>query len=286
MTSSDPKMQILSLGAGVQSSALLLMSIRGLLPKLDLAVFADTQWEPREVYEHLERLKGIAADSGIQVVTVTGGNLREQFVEGFDNPDKHHSSIPLFVLQPDGSKGMVRRQCTTDYKIKPVEGYIRSHVLNLKPKQHAPKAELIDHWFGISYDEMGRAKRSTVKWKRHVFPFLHNIVHEPMLSKPWRRRDCIQWLESEFPKLEVPRSACIGCPYHSNHEWRRIKDDPEAWADAVEFDKTVRTASDMDGQMFLHRDCVPLDQVDLRTDREMGQGVFSFEDECDGMCGT
>ena len=37
-----PVLNVLSLGAGVQSSTLLLMSCRGVLPKLDAAIFADT----------------------------------------------------------------------------------------------------------------------------------------------------------------------------------------------------------------------------------------------------
>lgn len=39
-------LKVLSLGAGVQSSALLLMSCRGVLPRIDAAVFADTRFEP------------------------------------------------------------------------------------------------------------------------------------------------------------------------------------------------------------------------------------------------
>ena len=50
-------MKILSLGAGVQSTTVLLMSIRGELPRIDHAIFADTGWEPKAVYEHLDRLK-------------------------------------------------------------------------------------------------------------------------------------------------------------------------------------------------------------------------------------
>ena len=60
--------QILSLGAGIQSSALLLMSARGVLPKLDGAVFADTGWEPATVYETLEWLKVEAEKAGIPVL--------------------------------------------------------------------------------------------------------------------------------------------------------------------------------------------------------------------------
>ena len=39
-------LRILSLGAGVQSTALLLMSIRGEIDRRDCAIFADTGWEP------------------------------------------------------------------------------------------------------------------------------------------------------------------------------------------------------------------------------------------------
>ena len=41
-------MRVLSLGAGVQSSTLLLMACHGEL-ELDAAIFADTQWEPQWV---------------------------------------------------------------------------------------------------------------------------------------------------------------------------------------------------------------------------------------------
>lgn len=50
-------MRILSLGAGVQSTTLLLMSRHGDIAPLDGAVFADTGWEPQEVYRHLAWLE-------------------------------------------------------------------------------------------------------------------------------------------------------------------------------------------------------------------------------------
>ena len=49
---------VISLGAGVQSTVLLLMAEQGLiLPRPIAAVFADTGWEPRQVYQHLEWLE-------------------------------------------------------------------------------------------------------------------------------------------------------------------------------------------------------------------------------------
>jgi len=276
--------QILSFGAGVQSTALLLMSCRGLLPKLDLAIFSDTGWEPDEVYRHLEWCKVYAADHGIPMVTVTGGNIREQYVD-FLNKGTRFASIPLHVVQPNGDKGMNRRQCTSEFKIVPIENHLRREVMGLKYRQRAPKTIQMHQWIGISYDEMQRAKRASVPWKEHRFPFLHDLIHEPMLDKPWRRNKIKDWLIENYPEIHVPRSACIGCPYHDNTEWRRIKDNPKAWADAVEFDEAVRTQTELKGQAFLHRSCKPLAEVDLRTDVEHGQDLLGFMGECDGMCG-
>lgn len=49
-----PQMKILSLGAGVQSSTLALMCEAGEIEKPDYAIFADTGWEPRHVYQWLD----------------------------------------------------------------------------------------------------------------------------------------------------------------------------------------------------------------------------------------
>lgn len=57
--------RVLSLGAGVQSTTLFLMSLRGELPPLDAAIFADTQWEPKAVYKHLNWLVQLAEEAGV-----------------------------------------------------------------------------------------------------------------------------------------------------------------------------------------------------------------------------
>ena len=46
-------LKVLSLAAGVQSTALLLMSVKGELDRPDCAIFADMAWEPAAVYAHL-----------------------------------------------------------------------------------------------------------------------------------------------------------------------------------------------------------------------------------------
>jgi len=277
--------RILSLGAGVQSTCILLMSCRGELPKLDLAIFSDVGWEPKEVYEHFEWLREEAAKYGVPVVTVQNGNLRDDYLEGIQEGGPRFASLPAFTMSPEGKKGMIRRMCTSEYKIVPVEKYIRREVLGLRPRQHAPKEVVVEQWMGISADEVTRIKNAVVKWKIHVFPLCNYPSTHEYLERPWRRFDCIDWLKENYPHHPVPRSACIGCPYHSNEEWRRIRENETQWADAVEFDSKIRTQRNLDGQAYLHRSCLPLDQVDLRTEEEKGQMPL-WDDECDGMCGV
>jgi hypothetical protein len=280
-------LKVLSLGAGVQSTTVLLMSCRGALPKLDAAVFADTQWEPAEVYEHLAWLEQEAARYGIPVHRVTRGNLRQDAIDfqkySKSADGKRYASMPLHVLNPDGSRGMVRRQCTSEYKIEPIERFMRRQMLGLAHGQHAPREAVIEHWFGISADEPQRMRMSRHLWQRFVYPLCN--IPDDYLPRPMRRSDCLAWLAAHYPDRVVPRSACIGCPFHSDDEWRRIKADPVAWADAVEFDRAIRSMEAMKGQVFLHRQCKPLDQVDLRTDVEKGQGEL-WRSECLGMCGV
>ncbi len=284
------RLKVLSLGAGVQSTTVLLMSCRGVLPRLDAAVFADTQWEPNEVYEHLDWLTDVAATAGIPVYRVTNGDLRrhtlEGFVRGSSAKGQRYASLPLFVRNPDGSQGMVRRQCTREYKILPIERFIRRELLGLKPGERAP-ADAVDQWFGISSDEMRRVRMSPDRWKRNVYPLVGLPLD--MLDRPYTRLMCQDWLLEHYPNRHVPRSACIGCPYHTNDEWRRIRADAAQWADAVEVDRAIRHADGMNGEVFLHRACVPLEDVDLRTDEDKGQmtlGFRGFGAECLGYCGN
>ncbi|MFD6245348.1 hypothetical protein ACFWGG_09250, partial [Streptomyces roseolus] len=77
-----PQFRALSLGAGVQSSALLALSAEGVLPKVDYAIFADTGWEPQSVYAHLDRLeREIAEPAGIPLLRVSSGNIRDDALD-------------------------------------------------------------------------------------------------------------------------------------------------------------------------------------------------------------
>lgn len=86
----------------MQSSTVLLLACEGVIPRFDVALFADTGWEPRAVYENLDRLRAHAAQFGIPVRTVLAGNIRDDALD----PAHRFVSMPLHVLNPDGTPGL------------------------------------------------------------------------------------------------------------------------------------------------------------------------------------
>lgn len=288
---------ILSFGAGVQSTTLLLMSCVGVLPKLDHVIFADTQWEPAAVYAHLEWCKEFADKHGIEIAVRTVGNLREDLLEFWGQrksaDGKRHASIPAFVKNPDGSRGIVRRQCTGTYKIEVIERFIREEVLGLKKGQRWPLTPVVRQWIGISRDEWRRMKKAV----RPAVQFWHPLIQSNEIGRirpgqffvdGFDRRDCLNWLENNgFPK--PPRSACIGCPFHSNEEWAALT--PEEFSDACSVDRLIREndrnrerrQGELIGDPFLHASLIPLSEVDLGRESDADQ---SFDNECAGVCGV
>lgn len=298
---------VLSLGAGVQSTAVLLMSCRGVLPKLDAAVFADTQWEPKAVYKHLAWLETEAKSYGIPILRGTRGDLRQDAIDfrltggkAVGDPGyKRHASMPLYVQNIDGGKeGMINRQCTSEYKIAVVERIIRRDLLGLRPRQVAP-ANAVEHWFGISADEVYRRRTSMNHWQTFRYPLIDDVESpkkDTLFGRGMDRQDCLDWIEAHgYPR--PPRSACVGCPFHSDEEWLRMKTEaPEEWLDAVAFDKEIRAASAalqatgkvgrLVGLPFLHRSCKPLDEVVLNVRDKKAEFTYGMGNECQGVCGV
>ena len=280
------KLDVLNLGAGVQSSTVLLMSLEGELPKIDHTIFADTGWEPAAVYRQVDWLAGLATAAGVKVHRVSIGNIKQNALQGQvrgtpgDGQKKgsRWASMPYFVLGPNGERGQIRRQCTYEYKIRPIERCLRRDVLGLKPRQHAPKEPVIRQWFGISLDEQQRTRDDFHPWATNWYP---------LIERRMTRTTCFQWL-ADHGYHEAPRSACIGCPYRHNREWREMKANRhDEWQEAVEFDKAIRKCGGMRGDVFIHSDRVPLAEANLWKDCDENQlPLFDMVDECSGMCGV
>lgn len=266
----------LSLGAGVQSSTLALMIAHGELPPINAAIFADTQWEPQHVYRWLAWLEDEIgrAPQPFPVHKVTRGSVREAALAKQNATGQRVASIPWFTRNPDGSHGMGRRQCTSEFKLQPLIRAKRE-LLGFRPRQRIPDGSCRT-LIGISTDEAVRMRESSERWNVNAFP---------LIDLGMSRRDCLSWMRARgFP--EPPKSSCLGCPFHSDAEWRRIKADPQAWADVVEIDRAIRApVRGMRGEQFMHAARIPLKDVDFSTAEERGQ-VNMFNNECEGMCGV
>lgn len=256
-------MDFLSLGAGVQSSTLLLMACEGKL-HIEAAIFADTGWEPWWVYEHLDWLEAQAQVASIPLYRVSGGDLRADALA-----NKSESWMPVWSNKPDGTSEQLRRQCTKNYKIMP----IRRKVRELNGRSRRPVRQLV----GISLDEFHRMRTSDVAYITNVYP---------LIDLRMTRADCVAWLQARgYP--EPRKSSCIACPLRSVADWRDIKADPQSWADAIDFDARIRMVrSNRPGGVFVQRSRVPLVEVDLRSEQDRGQLEMFESDGCGVLCAS
>jgi hypothetical protein len=268
----EPCIRLLSLGAGVQSTVLALMAAEGTLG-CDGAIFADTKWEPQRVYDHLDRLEATLSAAGIPLHRVSKGNLRADSLD----PNHRYASVPYFVRNPDGSNGMGRRQCTSEYKLAPIGRKVRELLGAAAPGfKRVPKGRVAEQLIGFSTDEIHR-----VSDHRGVS---YIVKRYPLLDLGMSRKDCQRWLNVRGWG-ETVKSACIGCPYHGNEQWRDLRDNhPAEWADAVAFDEAIRRGGahglPLNSEAFLHRSRLPLSIAPINrvTRKEWGDRSLDIFD--------
>ena len=254
------KHRIVSYGAGTQSTAMLLMGLTNKLhARPDFAIFADTGGEPKEVYDYLNLIKDyVKKEFDFDIIIV---KPKTSIIEDLVNPkiskktgNKYlRSNPPLHI-----NGGILLRQCTFHYKIDPFNKYMKSK-LKIKKKN--------------------RMKESTDWW---------SIKRYPLIEKEFVRNDSIKYVE-KFGLPTPPRSACTFCPYHSDNDWKRLKElFPDEFQKVVELEKKMQDGI-KEGSLFkdtpyFHKSCKPIDEVNFGEEQ---YGLFDegFLDECDGVCG-
>ena len=269
----EPRLRVLSLGAGVQSSTLALASARGDLPRVDFAIFADTGWEPAPVYRWLDWLE---AQLPFEVVRVKRdgldlGQLAMAVARG-EVPREGASLPPWYVLGENG-KQQLPLQCSKEFKTRVVTGEVRRR-LGLKPGEAWRGEPVVEMWIGMSTDELERLK------DHEQAAFLHRW---PLIEARMNRSDCLAWMEArQYPR--APKSSCIFCPLRDNDAWQRMmRNEPADAERAFLFDEAIRPGfPGMEGEAFVHRSAVPLRLA--RVDQH-DQGDL-FNGECEGACGV
>jgi len=274
-----PDLRILSLGAGVQSSTLALMIEKGEIPMVDAAIFADTMGEPKAVYDWLNWLE---AQLSYPVYRVSWRNLKQDILDASQGNYKAFT-IPLYSLNTiTGKKGMLQRQCTQDYKIKPIVQKVRG-LLGLKKGEKRKKGTKVEMLLGISTDEITRMKPNQIKYIFNIFP---------LIDKGMSREDCKKWMK-KYNHPKPPRSACTFCPYHSNEDWKTIKENKKEWEEVVKMDLAVRSQErfkaknlnkdKIEYKLYLHKSFKPISEIDFDKETKSRQ-LDLFTEECDGIC--
>lgn len=274
-------MKVISLGLGVQSTAMYYMSSIGELPRADYAIFADTGGEKTETLEYLEYLgEWMEKNNGIPIIIMDEVNLEKDLLSGTNSTGHRMASIPAFTANEDGGEGMLRRQCTNEYKIRQVDIAIR-RLYKIPGRKRLPVSEI---WNGITLDEMHRMIVPRQKWKIMEYPFCGyssfpngKAVKNDMTIM--RRGDVIQWYNKH--KLPIPeKSSCVFCPFQSDANWLRLKKRTLGdFERAVVVDSKIRDSSrrGINQPIYVHRTLKPLSEVQFdESQTEMWGDCYGF----------
>ncbi len=232
--------------------------------------------EPKPVYSWLSFLK---EQLPFPILTVTGrksnGDLRKSALTNIKSKNGNvynQTGIPAHIIDKEGKSGLLMRQCTTDFKILPIQREIKK-ILN--------KGEICQQWLGMSFDEIIRMKPSQKK-------YIHNRF--PLIELKMTRNDCLNWIkENNYPK--PPRSACTFCPFRSNQEWINLRnDDAKGFEEAVVFEKSFQEkmseVKNFRGIPYLHKSFTPLGEIDFEKEINPSDTIDMFTNECSGHCGV
>ena len=298
-------MTYVSFGAGTQSTALAFLVMNederlieraGVEPGDDywpqFFVFADTGDEPREVYRHTWKMAELFDHHGIEFHIVRNGNesLSEQVIRKAREGEGGISTPPLFVGSKDKHRGdgiPMRRSCTADYKARPLDQFAK----RWWTEKLGHDEFYVIQWLGMSNDEKRRMRVSEDDWRDYRYP---------LIQMGWTRWHCQQYLKNQTyldgSPVEIVRSACVYCPFHSKEEWRHVKSNPQDWAKVLEFEREIHDIHDNgDGvagirnRPYLNRWAVPMEELDLSEDDDqldMWDRYAFLGVGCVGHCGV
>lgn len=312
-----------SIGLGVQSTAMALMSLHGdIQPKPKALIFADTGWERQGTYENLNRLSEECKKYDIPFYVVKNGHIREDSL----HPTNRSASLPYYIT--DGQVITVEEQYEKFLRyLKNTEDDGLFTITEEDKKQQIEMfLDKVDKGIITDYiNEKGKGmmmRQCTIEYK--IVPLNKKIkllsdpnkhqpavvwigistdealrmkeskigytVHRwPLVELRMNRQDCIDYLESH--NYPVPcRSSCIGCPFHNNEEWKSLNSNEVQ--DVRQFEKDVNLIglkrknkeSIAKGRIRLHFSTEPIDTEPYKKDKSQLSLFDEREQVCDGGC--
>jgi hypothetical protein len=233
-------MDVLSYGGGRQTIALCILVARGILPRPDRAVIADTAREARSTWDYL--------DSHVAPLLAGVGLAVERAPHRLATVDLYGLNgdllIPAFT-----ATGKLPTFCSQEWKARVVQRHLRQ--TGVGPDT------TVTTWIGFAADERDRIRGNYGEgvWRKSY----------PLVDLGLTTGDCLAIVADQgWP--EPPPSSCVMCPHRRNSQWRLLRDtSPDEWAEAIRIDAEIREADER-GALYLHRQRVPLAAADIDTD--------------------
>lgn len=247
-----------SCGGGVQSAAIAALIVSGDIPKPDAAVMSDTGREKSATWRYFDSvLVPKLASVGVELIRLD--HEKWSTVDIYGGADGKRAPLMPMFTDRNGQVGQKNKYCSNEWKVRPVDRYIRSLGL-----------ESGERWIGFSIDEFQRCRGfdPRAKWNQRYH----------LIERRMTRIDCQVLVESVgWPA--APRSACWMCPYQNDVEWKETKSKDQG--DFVMARDLEREIQVVDPDLYFHRSCTTLDRADFNE----SQGELL--DQCgSGMCFT
>ena len=220
-------MKIFSFGGGVQSMAVLVLSVQG---RLDFTEFlfsnVGNDSENPKTLAYVENVaKPYAESHGLKIIEMSRERrlptqpqtlLQEVYAEAKYVP------IPLYL----NGGGPQKRSCTGKWKIEVVDKYVRKHY-------GAAKNNRIEIGVGISVDEAHRMRTDDPE----RFPY--TIKTYPLIDLMMNRKNCVDVISAAGLAIP-PKSSCFFCPFKRPSEFVHMeKEDPELFSKVVDIENMI-----------------------------------------------
>lgn len=277
-------MKMLSYGAGVLSTALVLMSCENarsvddppypLVPVYDAVIYCDLGLEAPWVISQLEFAQNACKEAGI-FFKVLDTKLYEHFIENFG--ERRTISIPWWTLRDDGKKSKMPRNCTIDFKVDKITQYVRWELLGYKKGQRLKPEDVKGHQLhmGFGIEEQRRC---------HENPHQLFTNHFPLVDMGMDRAACYGYILENWG-LKTKASACAFCPFRRNYFFQYLKlNAPKTYQAVLKVDHLLRDKTPkppMDSDLFISRsrkrleDLTPEDCCDAECFEYCGQLLWN-----------
>lgn len=255
-------LRMFSFGGGVQSNAVLVLTVQGVL-RYDYFVFANVG-EDSERSETLRYIRDVARpyaeQHGIALVEVSKTKRTGATVTLYEHLIGNNRTIGLPMRLSNGAPG--NRACTSEWKIRVIARWLKKHGATLDRPAITG--------LGISVDESHRARTdSGIPWQ---------VLEYPLLDLRLTRADCRRIIQ-EAGLPVPPKSACWFCPFQRTREWEDLRrTEPILFQRACDLETRLNEKRKAIGKDIVrfHRSLKPLAEA-------VHEGQTSWEDDYE-MC--